>query len=895
MKIVDLKTENLTAPLGIAADRPRFSWRVETAQDNFMQSAYEIQVNSEGQNIWESGKVISGESVNVGGVPRLRPLTSYTWRVRITDANGKVSVWSEPACFETGILNRVWRGKWIAGIHNGQVKQPVNYLRKSFRLDREITSARLYASALGLYEASINGEKVSGDCFTPGWTDYYFHVQHQTYDVTQLLRQGENVIGAMLGEGWYCGTISRRRNGGEPSYGSHPAFIAELHVRYRNGEEEIISTDGSWRCSIGGPVRMSDIYDGEIYDANYAMAGWDTPEFSDTGWTHCLVKNRRIRIVGITAPPVRRTETLPVKNFRELPTDLWEPVPCVPHPKNLIVVDFGQNLIGRERLRVTIPKGQAITISHGEMLNPNGTVYLKNLRTAQATTTIIGNGKPLDYEPTFTFYGFRYLQIINWPGQFDPVAIQAEVIHTDMPRTGHFQCSNPLVNQLYSNQLWSQRGNYLDVPTDCPQRDERLGWLGDAQVFVNAAGYNFDICGFFTKYLTDVNYSRTAYGEYPQYAPFFAVSHLDAELYGTDYYKGHSGWADAAIICAWQMYLKYNDKRILERFYDNMHEWILFQQENSDNLIRESVVWGDWLNHDDPTSEELISTAFFAYGTELMAKIAAVIDKPDEADEFTRLAEAIKHAFAGKFIGPDGHIVEQSQTAALLTLQFDLPPENIRENIFADLIDNIINRREMHLSTGFIGTPYLAHVLTRFGRPDVAYGLIEQTTYPSWLYPVLQGATTIWERWNGYLHETGPLNEPMNSFNHYAYGAIADYFYAGIGGIRPCETIPGFKHIIIEPVPGGSLEYAETSFMSPYGKIVSDWKRTGKNALEMTVKIPPNTTAEIRFPTAASSTVKVADGKTPQIIRSGHKAACKVGSGTYRFIISGLPRNTIIS
>jgi alpha-L-rhamnosidase len=882
MKIVDLKTENLVNPLGIASERPRFSWRVETEEHNFLQQAYEIRLYDDDAMIWESGKVFSGSSVNVEGVPRLRSLKRYKWQVRITDDNGKLSEWSEPAFFETGFLNHVWIGKWIAGIHNGKDRQPVNYLRKSFKINKGIVSARLYSSALGLYEASINGKKVTEDCFTPGWTDYYVHVQHQTYDVTKLLQKGDNVIGVMLGEGWYCGSISRRRNGGQPSYGSHPNFIAELHIRYKDGSKSIIETDESWQCSIGGPLRMSDIYDGETYDANYDMAGWDKPEFKSCGWTHCLVKNRRIRIIGISAPPVRRIETLPVKSFRELSPELWEPVPCVPHPVNLIVVDFGQNITGREQITVTIPKGEKVTINHGEVLNPNGTVHLKNLRSAQATTTIIGNGEPVSYEPAFTFYGFRYLQIINWPGKFDPGAIKAEVIHTDMRRTGYFKCSNNLVNKFYSNQLWSQRGNYLDIPTDCPQRDERLGWLGDAQVFVNTAGYNFDVCAFFTKFLTDVNYSRTAYGEYPQYAPFFAISHLDAELYGTDYYKGHSGWADAAIICPWQMYLKYNDKRILERFYENIKQWILFQKENSNNLIRSSVVWEDWLNHAAPTSEELISTAFFAYGTALTAKIAKIIGREYDAVELSGLANNIKKAFCKKFIDTNGRLIEKCQTAALLTLHFDLAPENIRNKIFEDLVNDVLDKRETHLSTGFLGTPYLAHVFTRFGRPDIAYKLIEQTTYPSWLYPVTQGATTIWERWNSYCHDTGILNEPMNSFNHYAYGAVADYFYGNIGGIRPFEAAPGFKHIIIEPVPGGSLTYAETSFDSFYGKIVSNWQLKGE-IFEMFICIPPNTTAEIRFPAENPANIIAVDRKSLAIKKAANKTVCTVGSGQYRF------------
>ena len=390
-----------------------------------------------------------------------------------------------------------------------------------------------------------------------------------------------------------------------------------------------------------------------------------------------------------------------------------------------------------------------------------------------------------------------------------------------------------------------------------------------------------------------MNYSRTAYGEYPQYAPFFAISHLDAELYGTDYYKGHSGWADAAIICPWQMYLKYNDKRILERFYENMRQWIFFQKENSDNLIRKSVVWSDWLNHDAPTSKELISTAFFAYGTMLLGKIAGIIGKSEDVWELSQMAKDIKTSFTEKFIGKDGHLIEKSQTAALLTLQFDLVPEKYHNKIFNDLVEDIVNCRKMHLSTGFLGTPHLAHVLTRFGRSDIAYGLIEQTSYPSWLYPVIQGATTVWERWNSYCIDTGILNEPMNSFNHYAYGAVADYFYEVIGGIRPCENSPAFKHVIIEPVPGGTLKFANVGFYSPYGKIISNWQIKEKT-IEIFVQIPPNTTAEIRFPTKDMKNV-ICLNKKVLIELFTNKPVAKLGSGKYYFKVRMLESSTEMS
>ncbi|OQA86050.1 MAG: Bacterial alpha-L-rhamnosidase [Lentisphaerae bacterium ADurb.Bin242] len=881
MKIHALQTEGLTEPLGIAEENPRFSWKIESDENCFLQEAYEIELDDDIHSVWRSGRIESGESVNVEGCPRLKALTSYSWRVRIR-ASDKWSPWSSRAHFETGMLHRRWTACWIAGIHNGEVKQPVNYLRKEFSLSGTVRKARLYSTALGVYEATLNGKAVSPDCFAPGWTDYFFHVQHQTYDITDLLRSGRNVIGVKLGEGWYCGSISRRRNSGKPSYGDKPVFLAEMHLEYENGKKEIVATDDSWECSIGGPIRMSDIYDGELYDAHFELGAWDAPGYPATGWSRCLLKNRRIRIEGITAPPVRRTEVLKVREWHDVDVKFWTPEPYVPPPARLTVIDFGQNLVGREHLKIRIPEGAAIVIKHGEMLSPDGTVYLKNLRSALATTTLTGNGREMEYEPLFTFYGFRYLQIADLPEDFDPGSMEAYVIHTDLKRTGNFHCSDEWINQLYANQLWSNRCNYLDIPTDCPQRDERLGWLGDAQIFIKTAGYNFDIDGFFTKYLADVNYGRTGYGEYPPYAPFFAVNHLDAYFFGTDYYKGHSGSADAAILCPYQLFLKYRDRRIVERYFDNILQWIRYQEANSEGLIRKSVVWRDWLNHNDPTSEELISTAFFAYGTSLAAILAREIGRHSDAEELDILAQEIRNAFRNRFMTENGHLTEKSQTAALLALHFDLLPEEFRPNVFADLVSSL-EARDTHLSTGFLGTPYLAHVLTRFGRGDLAGRLIEQTTFPSWLYPVLQGATTIWERWNSYSRETGILPEPMNSFNHYAYGSIADFFYDTIGGIRPDPAHPGFKRILLSPTPCGSLRSAECSYDSPMGMISTRWKSDdGKIRLE--VSIPANTTAELRFPGITPEDVRSEDGSGLPGSPAPDGTALELGSGRYRFV-----------
>ena len=842
--VTGLKVENLSVPRGLGTAFPRFSWRTETTLSDCYQAAYRIRVFEQERLFWDSGVVESSESVLIEGCPRIAGQTCYFWQVSVK-YNGQ---WydSEKAVFETGMLNKVWKGQWIAGIHNGEAGQPVNYLRKSFVLEKTVKRARLYSTALGVYDCAINGLAVSDECFAPGWTDYFVRVQHQTYDVTTLLHPGKNAIGVRLGEGWYCGSISRRRNSNQPSYGTIPVFRGELHITFNDDTTQVIPTDASWLCSIGGPIRMSDIYDGEIYDARFQMGTWNTADYPEYGWTHCLLKNRRIRIDGQTAPPVRRTKWLSPAAVYDIAPALWKREPNIPDPHRLTIIDFGQNLVGRVKLRIRLKDGVSITIRHGEMLNADGSIFLDNLRSARSAVRLTGNGEWFDYEPLFTFFGFRYLQITNLPEDFDPSTCRAAVIHTDLERTGYFHCSDSLLNKLYANQLWSNRGNYLDIPTDCPQRDERLGWLADAWIFADAASYNFKISGFFEKYLADVNTSCTGYGEYPQYAPFFAVNHLDAEFFGTEYYKGHSAWADAAIICPWILYQKYHDRRPLKRHYEKMKDWILFQKENSDHLIRCSCVWRDWLNHNDPTSEELISTAFFAYGTSLMQKIAVLLGHKQDADEFETLWQNIRNAFCKNFITDKGELAETSQTAALLTLQFDLAPEEIRPIILGMLVKNL-EQRQYRLSTGFLGTPFLLPVLTRFGRSDLAAKLLMQKEFPSWLYPVLQGATTIWERWDGYTMEKGILPQPMNSFNHYAYGAVAAYMYSRIGGILPDDGAVAFHRFIIEPVFCGLLSSAETHFDSPYGKISTVWYVKNGN-VSFTLVVPPNTTALVRLP-----------------------------------------------
>lgn len=856
--LIDLRVNYFRAPLGIDEEQPRFSWKMSDSRQAACQRAYCLQVTAPDGPCWESGWIASRNSVQIAyaGAP-LRPLTRYVWRVMVKDLKGKATPWSASS-FETGFLFRKWQGTWIQGTHAGVTLQPATYFRTSFVLPakQRIRRARLFASALGTYQASLNGKNVSDAVLAPGWTDYHVRVPYQAYDVTGLLRHGANAIGIILGDGWYAGEISywcTHSSRERPHYALPPAIRTELRVEYQDGSQVIVGSDPTWRCSQGGPIRSSDIYQGEVYDSRLEMAGWDEPGFEDAGWNLARLTSRTQRMVWSSSPPVRRQAAVKPVSVHKLASGAQ-------------VIDFGQNMAGRERFTLRAPAGTTITIKHGEMLNPDGTVYTGNLGYARTTTTYVANGRRSTYEPAFTFYGFRYLEISGWLGAIAPDAFVALPICSDMERTGYFTCSNPLVNRLYENVIWGQRSNYIDVPTDCPQRSERQGWTGDAQVFINAGSYNYQVGGFFNKWLADLESSRNADGEYPVIAPA-------QEKWST----GVSGWADAGIICPWQLYRKYGDTALLARHYAAMRQWIFFQRDNSDGLIRKASEYADWLNLDAPTSEELVSTAFFAHGAALMAKIAALLGKPKDAREFEDLFRAIKVAYIGRFIAPDGALRENTQTAALLTLRFGLAHDAAsRSRIARDLAADV-RKRGTHLSTGFLGTPHLAPVLSDYGESDLAYALLEQTSYPSWLYPVTQGATTIWERWNSWTHAAGFGPAGMNSFNHYAYGAVADFLYEYVGGIRPDDAQGGFGRFCLAPVFGGTLTHAQVEYRSEYGAIVSSWRKTPTETI-WAVVVPANTEAQVRFPARSLKAIRSAEIKVRSL-------SMRLPAGRYTFRI----------
>ncbi|MGE5557259.1 MAG: family 78 glycoside hydrolase catalytic domain [Bacillota bacterium] len=869
-----LKVEYFTNPIGIDEPNPRFFWVMRDERRGARQTAYQIVVASGEKIVWDTGKVASRDSIQIKYEGEtLKPRRRYEWKVRIWDERGEVSNWSVPAFFETGLMAQAnWPAKWIhAGLYSqGENLAPAPFLRKEFNLREGIVGARLYITALGLYEAHLNGKKAGDGFLTPGWTKYAKRVQYQAYDVTNLLRTGENAVGIILADGWYAGAISRPLGQGKGKPSRPPKVTAQLVVDYDDGTTETVGTDASWRWAAG-PIEYSDIYMGEKYDARKEFDAWDQAGFKDGSWQ--AVKEADGAGAAISwqrGAFVRKTGEIKPVSVKQPKPGVW-------------VLDMGQNMVGWERLKVKGPAGAEIVIKHGEMLNEDGTVYLSNLRSAKATSIyILKGGAEEIWEPRFTFYGFQYLQVEGFPGEPGPDALTGIVVHSDLPFTGKFECSEPLINKLWLNAVWGQRGNFVDIPTDCPQRDERLGWTGDTQVFMRTAAFNMETPAFYTKWLQDLNDSQLEDGRYPFWAP--TGDHHDG--------GGASAWADAGIICPWLMYLCYKDIRVLETHYAAMKKWMSYQENYAPGYIRSYAWFADWLNTDADTPREVIATAFFAHTADLMGKIALILGRKKDADHYQRLFLKVKNAFNREFVTPGGRVMNGNQTAYVLALHFNLLPEGKRCRAVEYLAHDIVINRKNHLSAGFVGSPYINHVLTRFGRVDVAYDLLNQKTWPSWLYAVTKGATTIWERWDGWTEEKGFQDPGMNSFNHYAYGAIGEWLYRTVAGIDLDERQPAYKHIIIHPRPGGGLKYARASYESIYGQIKSGWEIRDAS-LVMDVLIPANTDAEIYLPATDLSRILVngavlrgAEGIEAFSKRNG-EIVLKAEAGAYRIEIGG--------
>jgi alpha-L-rhamnosidase len=881
IQLIALQCEHRTNPSGIEAAQPRLSWNISTAERGWTQSAWQIQVARKSDFsvrslVWDSQKVASDD--NILQAYRGGPLLSgqrYYWRVRVWDGSDRVSAWSAPAFWEMGLLQRSdWKARWTEPEGDSVRRfEPASLLRKEFSLKKKIARARAYVTARGMYELWINGQRVGDELLTPGWTMYFKRLQYQTYDVTAHLRSGQNAVGAMLGEGWF-----RSRMGWRPVsiYGKKLALLCQINVEYTDGSTEILLSDETWKATNTGPVRKNEIYFGEMYDARMEIPGWNMPGFDDRHWRSCSTADHSFDVLTASeSVPVRAVNTLPVQR-------IWHT------PQGTLVADFGQNLVGWVRLKVRGPVGTVVKIRHAEVLDKAGNFYTDNLRAAEqlAVYTLKGAGEEI-FEPHFTFMGFRYAAIEGFPGELQPEHLEAVVVHSDMQPTGTFECSHPLLNQLQRNIQWGQKGNFVDIPTDCPQRDERLGWTGDAQVFAATAAYNMDVSAFFAKWLRDMAAEQRPDGTVPVVIPDV----LNAP--GSATAQVSAGWSDAMVMIPWEMYQIYGDRAYLERHYEAMKAWVesMNKKAGEEHILYKGSMYGDWLfyrpapsNASEPdayTNRDFISTAFFAHSTRLLAQSARLLGKEADAIHYERLFESIRAAFLNEYVTATGRTASDSQTSYVLCLMFDLLPEALRPKAVRYLTEDI-KARKMHLSTGFLGTPYLNEVLTQNGQTEMAYELLLQETYPSWLFPVKMGATTIWERWDGIKADSTFQDKGMNSFNHYAYGAIGNWMYQTVAGLRP--DAPGYKTLRIAPELTQKLSYAKATLQTPYGYASSHWERKDGSII-LAVTIPANTRATVLLPQATASEVTESGRRWQgEAVQQAHKVAIQTGSGSYVFV-----------
>ncbi len=738
---------------------------------------------------------------------------------------------------------------------------PVALLRKSFVINKPVARARVYATAAGIYELHVNGARVGDQVLSPGWTDYNKRAHYQTYDVTKQLRHGSNAFGALLSEGWYAG----RTGMGQHLWGYEKALRAQLHVTYHDGSSDIIATDGTWRGNTGS-IRASDLLDGELVDARKDIPGWSLATFDDGAWRSVHLPEITIpRLEASMDPPIRVTQTLRVKAI------------TTPKP-GVQIFDLGQNMTGWIRLRFRAPKGTRVTLRYGEMLEKDGALFTDNLRTARAVDEYIAAGRVQEvFEPKFTFHGFRYVEVSGLPAPLAPTALVGLVVHNDLPRTGSFSTSNAKLNQLQSNIVWGQRGNFVSVPTDCPQRDERLGWTGDIQLFAPTATFNMDVSAFLAKYLVDLQDAQRADG---------AVSHVAPTIEGLGY--GSYGWGDAIVLLPYLLYQTYGDTEPMQKHYGAMKKWVDFRTQGAKGFLNTSWGFGDWVSPPPETPHSVLGPMFHAHIADLLSRMAQTLGKAEDAKAYATLFQNIKQAFNKAHVTGDSKITSDTQTAYVMALRYNLLPDDKRAAAANHLVA-AIKRHNNHLNTGFLGTGHLLPALSEVNRTDVATQLLLTETYPSWLFSVNNGATTMWERWNSYTPETGPVDlGGMNSYNHYAFGAVGAWMYATLGGLRLDPVAPAFRRIIVRPEPGGELGFVKTRYQSIRGEIAVAW-RQNKRGLLLDLQVPVHATAEVHIPTPRAEAVLEAGraavgapGLKLLGVKDGH-AVFEAGAGTYQF------------
>jgi alpha-L-rhamnosidase len=892
MQIVSLRCEHRADVPCIDDAAPRLSWVLGSDRRATRQTAFRILVaRSEGDvragrgTLWDSGRVASAQTVDVpyAGAP-LPPGAECVWAVQVWDERGEASEWSAPGRFRTGLA--AWSAAWIGrdaaddpgievpseetrGNDSAQFAlSPCPYLRRAFTISGPIARAVLYATARGLVELHLNGRRVGDEVLAPGWTDYRRRVEYTAHDVTALLREGENALGAILGDGWYAGYVGFDPKHRGAHYGTAPELLCELHVEHADGSTAVVRSDGAWRATTG-PLVYADLLMGERYDARAELGAWSEPGHDDGGWGGVTVRERdAVRVVPARGQPIRVTEDL-------LPVAITERAPGV-H-----VFDLGQNMVGWARLRVQGERGTEVRLRFAEMLEPDGSLHVANLRGARPVDTYVLRGDgPEVFEPRFTFHGFRYVEVTGLPCPPDDETITGRVVHSDTPRSGSFTCSDDLVDRLQRNITWGQRGNFLSVPTDCPQRDERLGWLADAQVFLPTATLNMDVAAFMTKWGDDVLDAQSPGGAYPDVAP---------RLHPVDR-DGAPAWADAGVIVPWVMYRRYGDLRLVARHWDAMERYMAHLQRHNPDLLwtrRRNNDYGDWLSVGADTPKDVLATAYWAWDARLMAEMARALGRPGRAEHYERLRAGIVAAWNRAYVGEDARIEGDTQTVYVLALHMELLPDHLRARAAERLVADIA-AHDWHLTTGFVGVGLLCPVLTEAGHADVAHRLLRTDTFPSWGYSIRHGATTIWERWDGWTEHAGFQTAHMNSFNHYSLGSVGQWLYEHVAGIRAAE--PGYARVVIAPSPGPHLEHARATYASVRGPIASAWRRdAGRFTLD--VEIPPNVTATVRMPpgegalTEGGGAADEAEG-VHAVRRDGSSWTADIGSGRYSFALS---------
>ncbi len=926
------RCEYLVNPLAIDAAAPRLSWIVAADGRGVVQSAFRIlaaageeSLAAEKGDLWDTGKVTSSQTAPVlyAGKP-LAPGAYVFWKVKVWTADGRESAWSAPAFWRTGFPRPAdWKAKWVSArgpLPEGTPPppQPSPYLRTSFTLQKKPVRAVLSCTSLGLYLTYVNGQSLFDNVqkpdstaamerfLAPEWTNYAKHVQYQAYDVTVLLKEGKNALGAVLGEGWYAGRIGISHivpDGGLRNfYGRRLALLAQLDVEFADGTKQTIATDGTWKSFQDGPIVKACILDGEVQDARKRIPNWSDATFDDSAWQPVeVLPAPAAALVAQPDEPVRQTAELsPVKETQPAP--------------GTYIFDFGQEIAGVCRIKVTGPAGTTVTLRHAEMLADDGTLYRDNLRMKiyagdpnlkwgkylgarqEDQFTLRGEGDEI-FMPRFTYHGFRYVEVTGLPERAALTTIQAIAFHSAPAVTGSFECSDPLLNQLMSNIVWTLRDNLHSVPTDCPQRDERLGWMGDMLVFAQPACYLMDMAGFFTKWAQDIRDAQADDGRYPDFAPH----PFDPNAR----FSGVPAWGDAGVIVPWRMYVNYGDTRVLAAHFESARRWVDWIRANNPDLLwknKRHNDYGDWLNGDtlklegfgypkggSEVPKEVFATAFFQHSTLLVGKMAAAIGRVGDAVKYIRLAEDIRAAFVRAYVKDDGEVRGDTQAGYALALGFELLPEDLRAKAAARMATRVADYKG-HISTGFHTTVHLMNELTRYGYHDVAYRLITNRTIPSWGYTIEQGATTIWERWDGFVKGRGFQDQGMNSFCHYAIGSVAEWMYGTMLGINPDEKAPGYAHFLLRPRPGGGLTWAKGSYDSLRGRIASQWKVEG-DVTSYAFSVPANTSATLYLPAKDKSAVT--EGGRPAesaesvrfLRQEGDCALFELGSGTYAFAV----------